>query len=182
MFLADNRTFTLDMISGLEEYAIVMAHESNRYKVENAIKPKYVIDEYDLPFIEEVYEEIKFIMATRGYKMDNAETTAIESEVFYTSKNCIVAKGVYIGEQFTVLSGSEVDISRKCTLDSLNEQRKTAIENGDLCVTNGKYFLTKSVSFKTPSGAACFVLGLSKNGSIEWKNKDGKTLDEIFKK
>ena len=58
MFLADNKTFSLDMISGLEAYAIGKAHESNRYKVENSVNPKYEIDEYDLPLIEEVYEEI----------------------------------------------------------------------------------------------------------------------------
>ena len=47
MFLADSKTFSLDMISGLEEYAIIKAHESNRDKVENSVKPKYEIDEYD---------------------------------------------------------------------------------------------------------------------------------------
>ena len=62
MFLADNKTFSLDMISGLEAYAIGKAHDAKRYKVENAINPKYEIDEYDLPLIEEVYEEIQFIM------------------------------------------------------------------------------------------------------------------------
>lgn len=45
MFLADSKTFTLDMISGLEEYAIVKAHEAKRYAVENSVKPKYEIDE-----------------------------------------------------------------------------------------------------------------------------------------
>ena len=35
---------------------------------------------------------------------------------------------------------------------------------------------------KTPSGAAVFVLGGSNNGWIEWRDKDGKTLDELFRK
>ena len=75
MFLAESKTFTLDMISGLEAYAIGKAIDSKRYKVENTVNPKYEIDEYDLPLIEEVYEEIKFIMATQGYKMENTKTT-----------------------------------------------------------------------------------------------------------
>ena len=45
MFLADNKTFSLDMISGLEAYAIAKAHDSKRYKVENSVNPKYEIDE-----------------------------------------------------------------------------------------------------------------------------------------
>ena len=41
MFLADNKTFSLDMISGLETYAIGKAIDSKRYKVENTVNPKY---------------------------------------------------------------------------------------------------------------------------------------------
>ena len=54
MFLADNKTFSLDMISGLETYAITKATEFKRYKVENSINPRYEIVEYDLPLIKEV--------------------------------------------------------------------------------------------------------------------------------
>ena len=48
MFLAESKTFTLDMISGLEKFAIMKAQESKRYKVENSVVPKYEIDEYVL--------------------------------------------------------------------------------------------------------------------------------------
>ena len=34
-----------DIISGLEEYAIVKARELNRYKVENTVNPRYEIGE-----------------------------------------------------------------------------------------------------------------------------------------
>ena len=51
MFLAESKTFTLDMISGLEKFAIMKAQESKRYKVENSVVPKYEIDEYDERFL-----------------------------------------------------------------------------------------------------------------------------------
>lgn len=121
MFLADNRTFSLDMISGLEEYAIIKALNSNRYKVENSINPKYEIDEYDMPSIEEVYEEIQFIMARQGYKMDNAKTSINESEIFHTTRNGIVAYGVYDGDKFQVLEGSEVNITKEVHLEKYNK-------------------------------------------------------------
>lgn len=47
--------------------------------------------------------------------------------------------------------------------------------------SDGKYYLTKIVSFKSPSGAADFVLGGSHNGWLEWKDKKGKTLNELFR-
>lgn len=182
MFLADSKTFSLDMISGLEEFAIMKAHESNRYKVENTVKPKYEIDEYDLPSIEEVYEEIQFIMATQGYKMDNAKRTLAEATVFYTSRKGIVAYGVYSGDKFQILEDSEINLLKEVHLESYNKQRKALLEKGEIVQVGGKYILKVTLEFNTPSGASDFVLGGSTNGWREWKNKDGKTLDEVYRK
>ena len=182
MFLADNKTFSLDMISGLEEYAIMKAHESNRYKVENSVKPKYEIDEYDLPSIEEVYEEIQFIMATQGYKMDNAKISMNEADIFQTSRKGIIARGVYGGDKFQVLEGSEINLEKPVHLEKYNRQRKELYEKGDIVKQGDKYILTVTLEFNTPSGASDFVLGGSTNGWTEWKNKDGKTLDEVYRK
>ncbi len=182
MFLADSKTFSLDMISGLEAYAIGKAHDSKRYKVENSVNPKYEIDEYDLPLIEEVYEEIQFIMATQGYKMDNTKTTLNEANTLHTTRNGITAFGVYDGERFEVLEGSEIDINRKCHSATMEKQRQTALANGNIIWVDGKYKLTVSVSFTSPSSAGQFVLGGSINGWVEWKDKDGKTLDELYRK
>ena len=173
MFLADSKTFSLDMISGLEAYAINKATESKRYKVENTVNPKYEIDEYDLPLIEEVYEEIKFIMATQGYKMENSKITLNETNILHTTRNGIKAFGVYDGEKFEVLEGSEVDMSRRCHSDNVEKQRQTAIHNEDIVCVSSKHKLNVSVSFTSPSSAAMFVLGGSTNGWIEWKNIDG---------
>lgn len=182
MFLADSKTFSLDMISGLEAYAIAKAVEAKRYKVENAVNPKYEIDEYDLPLIEEVYEEIKFIMATQGYKMDYSSKATNSDNVLHTTRNGILAYGIYNGEKFEVLEGSEIDMRKKCNSGKMEALRQTAIQNGDISYCNNKYILNVSVSFTSPSSAGMFVLGGSINGWVEWKNKDGKTIDEIYRK
>ena len=182
MFLADNKTFSLDMISGLEAYAISKAHDAKRYKVENSVNPKYEIDEYDLPLIEEVYEEIQFIMATQGYKMANTKNTLNEANTLHTTRNGVLAFGVYDGEHFEVLEGSEIDMNRKCHSATMEKQRQTALANGNIVCVDGKYKLTVSVSFNSPSSAGQFVLGGSINGWVEWKDKDGKTLDELYRK
>ena len=182
MFLADNKTFSLDMISGLEEYAIIKAHEAKRYKVENSVKPKYEIDEYDLPSIEEVYDEIQFVMATLGYKMNDAKQTRNESEIFHTTRNGITAYGIYSGDKFQVLEDSEINITKPVSLSKYNRQREELLQKGDISVNGKKYVLNVILEFNTPSGASDFVLGGSTNGWIEWKNKNGKTLDEIYRK
>ena len=105
MFLADSKTFTLDMISGLEKFAIIKAQESKRYKVENNVVPKYEIDEYDLAAVEEIYDEIQFIMATQGYKMNDAKSTLNEADILHTTRNGITAFGTYDGKSLTYWKG-----------------------------------------------------------------------------
>ena len=182
MFLSDNKTFSLDIISGLEEYAIVKARDSKRYKIENTINPKYEIDEYDLASIEEIYEEIKFIMATLGYKLENVADDLSSASILHTTRNGINALGVYTGDKFDVLEGSEINMSRAVHLPKYNTQREELLANGSIVLENGKYILKATLTFNTPSGASDFVLGGSTNGWVEWKNTEGKTLDELYRK
>lgn len=182
MFLADSKTFTLDMISGLEKFAILKAQESKRYKVENTVVPKYEIDEYDIASVEEIYDEIQFIMGTQGYKMDDAKSSINEADVLHTTRNGITAFGVYDGEKFEVLEGSQVNLDKKVNLERYNKQRTELLESGSISEISGKYYLNVVLDFNTPSGASDFILGGSTNGWTEWKNKDGKTLDDLFRK
>ena len=182
MFLADNKTFSLDMISGLEAYAISKITESKRYRVENAVNPRYEIDEYDLPLIEEVYEEIEFIMATQGYKMENAPLSLDREKLLYTTCNGIRGIGNYDGDQFEVLEGSEIDMSRRCHSDKIERQRQNAVQTGDIVKNGERYTLRVSVSFPSPSMAAGFVLGGNRNGWIEWKSRNGETMDALFRR
>ena len=182
MFLADSKTFSLDMISGLEKFAIVKAQESKRYKVENSVVPKYEIDEYDMASVEEIYDEIQFIMGTQGYKMDDAKASLNQADILYTTRNGIKAFGIYDGEKFEVHEGSQINIDKKVHLERYNKQRDELIQNGSISQIDGKYILNVILDFNTPSGASDFVLGGSTNGWVEWKSKDGKTLDELFRK
>lgn len=182
MFLAESKTFTLDMISGLEKFAIIKAQESKRYKVENNVVPKYEIDEYDLAAVEEIYDEIQFIMATQGYKMNDAKSTLNEADILHTTRNGITAFGVYNGEKFEVLDGSQINLDKPAHLQRYNRQREDLISQQSIINVDGKYILKVTLSFDTPSGAGQFILGGSINGWVEWKNKDGKTLDELYRK
>jgi len=182
LFLGDGDHFTLNILSGLEKYAIQKALDANRYDVDNKAVPKYKISEYDLPIVEEIYEEIEFIMATLGYRM-NISTIQSNQKVFATSRRGIVAYGTYSGESFELLVDSEIDFSRSVNLESYNEKRKAFLADGSIVQKDdGRYYLTKVISFRTPSGASDFVLGGSTNGWIEWRDKDAKTLDELYRK
>ena len=180
LFLADSQHFTLNIISGLEKYAIQKAIDANRYQVDNKAVPKYQISEYDLPQVEEIYEEIEFIMGTLGFRMNDSSSQSSQ-EIFTTSRRGIVAKGIYSGESFDILPASEIDLNKAVNIESYNAKRQECIKDGTITERDGKYYLTKIVSFRTPSGASDFVLGGSTNGWVEWKDANGKTLDSIFR-
>ena len=67
-------------------------------------------------------------------------------------------------------------------LPKYNKQRQELLDDGHIISENGKSILKITLTFNTPSGASNFVLGGSTNGWAEWKNSDGKTLDELFRK
>lgn len=70
-------------------------------------------------------------------------------------------------------------MNRKCHSAKLEKQRQTALANGDIVGVDDKYKLKVSVSFTSPSSAGQLVLGGSINGWVEWKDKEGKTIDEV---
>jgi len=182
MFLSDSQTFTQDMLNSLESYCINKAYESNRYKVENKIIPKFEMGEYEQYSVEKVYEEIKFIMDTQGYKLETAIETISDKVVYRATRNAVEALGVYDGEYFEVLENSRINMNKKSKCERYNELRKELLDNKKMIEENGEYILKTSLRFKSPSGASDFVLGGSTNGWIEWKDSNNKTLDELIRK
>ena len=181
LFLADSEHFTLNILSGLEEYAIQKAIDANRYNVDNKTVPQYKISEYDLPIVEEIYEEIEFVMAALGYRM-NAVPSSGGQKIFSTSRRGIIAHGSYAGETFDVFPDSEIDLSTPVHIASYNLKRSAMLADGTIIKReDGRYRLTKVVSFKSPSGASDFVLGGSTNGWREWKDSDGRTLSDLYR-
>lgn len=182
MFLADNDTFSLDILSGLEKYAIVKAYASKRYSVENSVKPQYEIGEHDLYIIEEIYSEIQFVMATQGFKLSKTAKDLNYASILHTTRNKIQAFGLYDGERFEVLEGSQINIEKPAILERYNRQRSDLLNNGSISLVDDRYILHVTIEFNTPSGASDFVLGGSTNGWVEWKNEENKTLDDLYRK
>lgn len=115
--------------------------------------------------------------------MSDAKTDSLQKQVFHTTRNGIAALGVYDGEKFEVLEGSQVSsVLYPSVPQSIKQQWFTALKNGDIVYQDNKHYLSKSMSFSSPSAAACFVLGASANGWTEWKDKSGRTLDELFRR
>ena len=181
LFLAEIQHFSLTIIGGLEAHAVKKATESRRYNVGNKTIPQYNVSEFDMPIIEEIYEEIEFVLATQGYKLCGSNTITDTESIFQTSRRGIVGIGRYTGEKFELLPGSQIDFTTEANRDNYNKLRQSLLTDGSIIKKDEKYILEKVLDFNSPSGASNFVLGGSTNGWIEWKNNHGKNLDELFR-
>ena len=59
---------------------------------------------------------------------------------------------------------------------------KRLIEEDILKNENNVYVFQQDYIFNSPSAAAATILGRSANGWTSWKDKNGKTLDELKRK
>ena len=184
LFLSDSHTFNKDIISGLELLVIEAVKECEkigRYESENEKLPQYQIDIYHQDDIDSYFSDIKFVMDWLGCGLD-VQDRSRKRRIFHTTRNKIIAHGVYTGERFEVLQGSMINVDRQPILQSYQDLRKEMLSAGTISQDkDGTYRMTENRMFSTPSGASDFVLGGSTNGWKEWKDESGKTLDELFR-
>ena len=90
------------------------------------------------------------------------------------------AKGFYHTNGFTVLKGSIIANSSVPSFAWKEKREKLlkdyTIKDGDLLKLNS------DKTFPSPSTAADFCIGSSNNGWLVWKDKDGQTLDTVYRK
>ena len=82
----------------------------------------------------------------------------------------------YIGETENFRERVKDHDSKKSFWQKANLLKDYTISNGD------KMELESDKTFPSPSTAADFCIGSSNNGWLVWKDKDGQTLDAVYRK
>jgi predicted GIY-YIG superfamily endonuclease len=133
----------------------------------------------------EIYETGHTLLATLGYPIFDPVAKPVAGkeaeEILYCNASGAEGRGQYTEEGFVVLKGSKgraksVPSFAGCTWD---QQRGQLIEAGDLKPEGELLVFAKDLLFSNPSKAAAILMGRTANGWIEWKTKDGKTLDAV---
>ena len=89
------------------------------------------------------------------------------------------AKGAFNAGKMTVLAGSSVT---KDVVDSYDKKEERMQILTEIAHEESNYFeITQNVEFLSPSAASSFCLGNSSNGWEDWKNKDGKTMNDVLR-
>ena len=133
----------------------------------------------------EIFETGRVLLATLGFPIfepvAKSVATSKEDEVFYCRASGANGRGLYTQEGFVVLKGST---ARKGNVPSIigtptERFRIKLIESGVLKAKGDELLFAKDHLFGSPSMAAIALTGRTANGWIEWKTKDGQTLDAL---
>lgn len=162
----------------LEQKFYQLAKDAGRFEVKNSVTPAgSVVSEEDCCELEEFIEKAILVVGMLGYRIFEpipTESQENDNEVVYLTSRQAKAKGRLIpGGGFVVLKGS--CISPMPASESLKAKVKEKRQG-----MAGKT-LSENMLFKTPSGAAEFILGCASNGWKVWKTADGRTLDEAYR-
>lgn len=105
-----------------------------------------------------------------------------EQHIFYCKQAGCVAKGYMSGDEFIMLAGSEIRQNARASITPAFAAQRQAFIAEHCQIQKGVPVLKHDYTFSSPSYAAGMCVGGSANGWTEWKDAEGKTLDEVFRK
>jgi uncharacterized protein DUF4357 len=182
LIVSKTRSFTQTHIEFLEQLAISKAEEANRYTLENGVSPR----QFEVPETLEAdlldnFDTIKILLSTLSFPLfEPLKTITTNKHLLFCKGRTAYANGEYQEDGFVVFKGSKANTKLTPTAGpSVRNRIERLISNGILTEENGVYIFQDDFLFSSPSAAASTVLARNANGWKEWKNKEGKTLDEL---
>nr|BFF38450.1 GIY-YIG nuclease family protein [Tenacibaculum mesophilum] len=169
----------------LEHYCIKKAEEIGRYKLHNGTgSNKLSISESREHDLLDSFETTKILLATLGYPIFEEKRKATKSkEIFYCTGKDASAMGELVDDGFLVYKGGKANLLETKGINKwISVLRKRLLEDEILKNENDVYVFQQDYIFNSPSAAAASLLGRAANGWTEWKDKTGKTLDELKRK
>lgn len=181
IFVSKDADMTKVDVQYIEYKAIAEAKKANAFVLsDNKQIPKAPnLPEHQQDSMDEFFEDVKFLASFIGCNIFELSQPK-EEHLFYTKGRGCNAKGFYSSEGFTVLKGSIVAPTMVPSFNWKEKREKmlqdyTSNENEILVLTSDK-------TFSSPSTAADFCIGSSNNGWLVWKDKNGNTLDSVYRK
>jgi len=185
VFMSENNSLNKAHIKYIEHELFHLAKDTKRYIVQNDKNPtKSSLGSADVIRANKFIEKVRLITSIFGYRLFDSKITKEElnnnENILYINNNGVqYAKGMLTNEGFVILKESRIKegISDSISKSLLNYCIK---ERSSSDVVEGVFINDHLCS--SPSMAGVIILGRNSNGYSEWKNKDGKSLNEIVKR
>lgn len=170
----------------LEWHCIQAATKAGRYATENSTNGTKPHSPAPLEAdCLEIFETGQALLSTLGFPLFDpvakSDGASKDEEIFYCKASGANGRGLYTQEGFVVLKGST---GRKENVPSIQgtagaRLRTRLLASGITCEDGNKIVFQKDHLFRSPSMAALSLTGRTSNGWVDWKTKDGKTLDAV---
>lgn len=181
VFVSSNGAMTKADVQYLEHLAMLEAKKANRFSLaSNKQVPKAPnLPEHQKDSMDEFFEDIKFLTSFIGCNIFDI-VEAEDKHLFYTTARGCEASGFYDNSGFTVLKGSA--IAKDSVPSMTGKEKRAELLKEYTQDKDGKLILVTDRTFSSPSTAAIFCLGRNTNGWEIWKDKNGQTLDAVYRK
>ncbi len=181
VFVSKDADMTKADVQYLEYKAVSEAQKADRFTLaENKQTPKAPnLPEYQKDAMDEFFEDIRFLASFIGCNIFEI-TQPKEEHLFYAKNRGCDARGFYSAAGFTILKGSI--IASNMTPSFFWKEKRENLIREYTSVINGALVMNSDKTFSSPSTAADFCLGRSCNGWTIWQDKEGKTLDAVYRK
>ncbi len=184
VFLSSKDNLNKAHVKFLENYCYTQAKDYARCYIKNSVVPTQSnITAQDKDFMLDFFDELRILLGTLGYPIFEEPEKKSTFDIFYCKGKEADAMGSFTEEGFMIHNTSKANLTEVPSAGTwVINMRKKLIEEGMLKQEGNVLVFTKVVEFGSPSTAAAIVLGRRANGWTEWKNKEGKTIDEIKRK
>ena len=182
-FVSEKKNINKAHIKYLENYSCSQAKKINKCELENSTNPtQSSLTEQDQDFVMSFFDDLKLLIATLGFPIFE-ESKKDQSKIYICKGKDAYATGEYTEDGFLVFKNSKANLEESKTAGTwVTGMRKNLIEKGILKQEGSVLMFTEDYLFNSPSASAAVILARRANGWTEWKDKNGKTMDEKIRK
>lgn len=178
-FTSKDMNLTKAHVKYLEARLIALLYQAKKCKVDNKTAPTFdKLPEADISDMETYLDEMQLILPVLGVDIFRKpsvptapaiEETTVLFKLVNTNKG-IDAKAVETDGRFVVIKGSKGSRHETGSFQAgIKDMRDRALETGALqIIDNSQFELTDDFEFSSPSAAAVFLYGTSRNGRTDW--------------
>jgi hypothetical protein len=179
--ISKTQYFTKTHVKWLEWYCYDLASKVGRYKVDNGnIPTRPFLSESMEADLTDNFETIAILISTLGFPIFDLIKKPKDKEILYCKGKEAFGEGEYTEDGLIVFKGAICNLQESRTAGNwVIGMRQKLIEDKILIKEGNIYKFTEDHIFPSPSAAAAVILARRANGWIEWKYKDGKTLDQV---
>lgn len=169
----------------LESLTVEKALQTAAMEVLNRTVPgRNNVHEFKVHSLQKILDDTAMIAESLGYSIFSTKDENAE-ETWYCSAKKSQARAQFRGNKFVVLAGSIID--KSFTPSWAKFFPHASAGRNELLKKYGKDLgdtveLIDNMPQNSPNEAVSNIMGRSANAWTTWKNKDGKTMDEVMRK